>query len=265
MSLQSYNRNMQIILLPGMDGTGLLFRPFINELTQQLPENISVQVISYPRDQVLSYAQLIKYVQNTLPPQEEVIIVAESFSGPIGYALAAAHPNTIKGVVFVATFLSPPKGLVWMLPPRLMALAMKIPLPSFLLKQLLFGRNTEQETVVLFKAALQKTQQAVLSARVQEMRKLRILQHMEQQPLEMPCTYIRAKNDQLISGSHIEEFRRIAPQLMIHEIPGPHFILQTEPKACVQACIKLCEATPYPRSPYPKSPQVEKSKSALML
>ncbi len=248
---------MQIILLPGMDGTGLLFQPFAKELSQQLPENIPVQVISYPRDQALTYAQLIKYVQSTFPPQEEIILVAESFSGPIGYTLAAAQPNKIKGVIFVATFLSPPKGLIWMLPPRLMGSLMKIPLPSFLLKLLLFERDTNNETIFLFKTALQKVKPTVLSARMREMRRL----HMEQQTLGMSSAYIRAKNDRLISGSHVEEFRRIAPQMMVNEIPGPHFIVQTQPKACAQACVRFCKKLHLFNTSFTQNPRRSKNQN----
>ena len=228
---------MQIILLPGMDGTGILFRPFIQELAQHISEDIfkkiTVQAISYPYDLELSYGQLIDLVRSKLPSQEEIILVAESFSGPIGYALAAEQPNQIKAVIFVATFLGPPKGLLWMMPPPLMALLMKIPLPIFLLSRLLFERgssNTATETVALFKTALKRVQRPVLAARMREMTGLRT----EQQILEIPCAYIRAGNDRLISRSHADEFRRIAPLLAVTEIPGPHFIMQARPKECVR-------------------------------
>jgi surfactin synthase thioesterase subunit len=36
---------MQWVLLPGFDGTGLLFEP----LTERLPRNIEVRVVSYPQ------------------------------------------------------------------------------------------------------------------------------------------------------------------------------------------------------------------------
>ncbi|MCI5137559.1 MAG: alpha/beta hydrolase [Candidatus Electrothrix sp. AR1] len=225
---------MQIILLPGMDGTGILFRPFIQELPQHISEDIfkeiTVQAISYPCDQELSYEQLIDYVRSRLPTEEEIILVAESFSGPIGYALATEQPNKIRAVIFVATFLSPPKGLLWMMPPALIALLMKIPLPVFLLSRLIFERGTANETVARFKTVLKRVRRPVLAARVREMSGLRT----EQQILDVPCAYIRAGNDLLISRSHAEEFRRIAPQLAVAEIPGPHFIMQAQPKKCVR-------------------------------
>ena len=60
----------------------------------------------------------------------------------------------------------------------------------------------------------------------------------EQQILDIPCAYIRAGNDLLISRSHAEEFRRIAPQLEVTEIPGPHFLMQARPKQCAKVILK---------------------------
>ena len=236
---------MRVILLPGMDGTGMLFRPFLQALGRQLPHDTAVQVISYPCEQELTYGQLIEYVKNRLPVQENFILVAESFSGPVGYALASRQPNRIKAVIFAATFLSPPRGILWKIPPRLTAPLMKLPLPIFLLKALLFERDTADETVALFRAAVQQVQPSVLAARMREMITLRI----EKRPLEMPCVYIRAGHDRLISGSHTEEFRGIAPNIKVVDIPGPHFIIQTMPEECakvVRETSRLCHPMSLP-------------------
>jgi len=46
---------MLLILLPGMDGTGIMFEPFLERLS---PEN-QVEVIAYPYDIALSYKELV--------------------------------------------------------------------------------------------------------------------------------------------------------------------------------------------------------------
>ncbi len=45
---------MNLVLLPGLDGTGELFRPFI----EILPKDINALVISYPGNIKLSYEEL---------------------------------------------------------------------------------------------------------------------------------------------------------------------------------------------------------------
>ncbi|MCI5146853.1 MAG: hypothetical protein D3923_15345 [Candidatus Electrothrix sp. AR3] len=83
---------MQVILLPGMDGTGILFKPLLKEFS----EDIDVRALSYPCDTKLSYSQLVEYVRKKLPEREDFILVAESFSGPIGYFLASNPPSNLK-------------------------------------------------------------------------------------------------------------------------------------------------------------------------
>lgn len=40
---------MKVVLLPGLDGTGVLFKPLIDVLSSE----INVQIISYPPDEKL--------------------------------------------------------------------------------------------------------------------------------------------------------------------------------------------------------------------
>ncbi|WP_339138149.1 MAG: alpha/beta hydrolase [Candidatus Electrothrix sp. GW3-4] len=221
---------MRIILLPGMDGTGILFRPFVQELRKGLPEEVSVQVLSYPADQVLSYGQLIEDVARRLPAQEEIILLAESFSGPIAYALASRQPRPDPGPDLRGHLSPPAQGPYLAAPPRLMGLLMKIPLPTFLLKRVLFDQATTSETVALFKEAISKVEGPVLTARMREITAF----HIKRRALAMPCAYIQAGNDRLIASSHAKEIRAIAPQLTEIEIPGPHFILQARPEKSAQ-------------------------------
>ena len=62
---------MRFLLLPGMDGTGDLFEPFLSVL----PAGVEATVISYPRDRKLSYEQLEESVWEKLPSEPFVIVV----------------------------------------------------------------------------------------------------------------------------------------------------------------------------------------------
>lgn len=82
---------MKVVLLPGLDGTGILFKP----LTDVLSKDIDYLVISYPADRNLNYQELVEYVMGQLP-KEDFILVGESFSGPIAYQIALRKPKTIS-------------------------------------------------------------------------------------------------------------------------------------------------------------------------
>ena len=64
-----------LVLLPGLDGTGLLFQPLID----CLPEDIQPVVVAYPKELQLGYAELLPLVLDSLPPGPFVLL-GESFS-----------------------------------------------------------------------------------------------------------------------------------------------------------------------------------------
>lgn len=65
---------MKLVLLPGPDGTGRLFEPFL----RALPSHLSPVIISYPTDQPLSYAELVRFVRQQVRSDEDYVLLAES-------------------------------------------------------------------------------------------------------------------------------------------------------------------------------------------
>ena len=81
-----------LVLLPGLDGTGLLFQP----LVECLPDAIEPVVVSYPPDQKLGYEELLPLVLERLPAAPFVLL-GESFSGPLAVMAAATAPRASAG------------------------------------------------------------------------------------------------------------------------------------------------------------------------
>src|SRR5688572_12014000 len=70
------------VLLPGLDGTGELFAPFV----AAAPQGIRTIVVDYPTSKT-SIDVLERRVREKLT--DRCILIAESFSGPIGVRVAA--------------------------------------------------------------------------------------------------------------------------------------------------------------------------------
>jgi len=51
-----------LILLPGLEGSGLLFEPLLNHL-----KGVKTIVVSYPKDKKMGYKELIRYVKELIP------------------------------------------------------------------------------------------------------------------------------------------------------------------------------------------------------
>ncbi len=217
---------MKVVLLPGLDGTGILFKPFIEALSSQ----VEVQVISYPPNKKMSYPELVNFVIAKLP-NESFILVGESFSGPIAYQVGLTKPEHFLSVIFVATFLSPPKknllNLTKILPTSLLV---KMPIPNVIAKKYLFGSGVSEEIIKLFKKSLKIVSSGVLSFRLGEISKLK----GNMKPCDLKALYIQATDDKLVPNSSVEEFRKVCKNLTITRIEGSHFILQTNPAACAE-------------------------------
>jgi hypothetical protein len=90
---------MRLISFPGMDGTGDLHQDFL----QRMPRSVEAQAVSYPRDQILSYDDLVGFVRAGLPKDSTPYwILAESFSGPIAVRICTENSVGLKGTKAVA-------------------------------------------------------------------------------------------------------------------------------------------------------------------
>jgi len=85
---------MTLVLLPGLDGTGDLFADFVSALTP----NLDARIVRYPKDRLLSYADLFSFVVSAIPENQPFVLLAESFSTPLAVRLAATNPASLKGL-----------------------------------------------------------------------------------------------------------------------------------------------------------------------
>ena len=221
---------MQLVLMPGFDGTGRLFEPF----TSLLPQCANFKVISYPPDVPLSYAQLTEFVSQQIGSSGPFALVAESFSGPIAAMLASRNPDNLAAVVFCAAFASAPHH-------SLLAMARSLPLarlfamcvPDTLIRRFLLPPDAAAPTVHLLKSALAAVRPEVLAHRFRCIAQVDVTALLNL--ITVPCCYIRARADRLIPQESTNPFVERIRGLVLREIEGPHLIMQANPEACLEA------------------------------
>jgi len=218
---------VKLVLLPGLDGTGILFEPLIKELSN----DFKIQVISYPPDKELSYSELVEYVKSHLP-KEDYILLAESFSGYIAYNIALSKPKNLKGLILVAAFLKNPR--VILLKFILISKIFTLPMLTILIRALFLGFKTELKTIKLFKTALKKVSPNVIGYRLKEITKLKT----NTQKIKLKTLYIQATNDKLVPKSPLIYWQKVFENLEISKIKGGHLILQSKPKECSRVIAK---------------------------
>ncbi|UPT78193.1 alpha/beta hydrolase [Sulfurovum sp. XGS-02] len=214
---------MKLVLLPGLDGTGDLFKP----LTDVLPSSIRVQVIDYDLKNKQSYNDLVKYVISSLP-KEDFILLAESFSGPIAYQIALRKPKQLKSLILVATFLENPRPLLLKFIPN--SRIFSLPIPTLIIKLFFLGFSAKTEIIDLFKTTIKKVSPNVIVYRLKEIAQLKTLD----KSFELRTTYIQASNDKLVPNKSLRSWQKICKNINIFQVNGNHFILQASPSRCAE-------------------------------
>ena len=215
---------MQIVLLPGLDGTGLLFSRFVTALGSEF-EPIVVQ---YPCNQALDYAEHESIARSFLPRDRPYIILGESFSGPIAISLAASKPPGLVGLVLCCTFARNPlvfqarfKSLLGLVPFNL--------IPKVFQSPLIFGRFSSPSLRAEHRAAVSQVSNDALRARIKAIFEVDVSGTLQQ--VSVPVLYLQASHDHVIPKRASEHIRRIAPKAQIVELEAPHLLLQAIPSA----------------------------------
>jgi pimeloyl-ACP methyl ester carboxylesterase len=232
--MMAQNKNLTLVLLPGMDGTGKLFDPLLKHL-----HGFNLQVVNLPQSGEQDYLSLTDYVKNQLP-NNDFILIAESFSGPIAAQLAQLNIEKLKGIVFVATFLSSPNPMLLKLARRLpIKLLSQLPLAKYFIKKLFLGKEAGVSLIKKFQSIVNQVPTKVLKLRMQ------IMQDLEFQLFQstIPALYIQPSRDRLVDKSKGVEFQQFFELLVLHKIIGPHFILQSHPKECSKIILHFLNQT----------------------
>ncbi|MEK8029943.1 alpha/beta fold hydrolase [Ideonella sp. DXS29W] len=225
-----------LVLLPGMDGTGDLFEPFLAAWGPATP----VQVLRYPLDRAAGYDELIAFAREALPTQHDFVLVGESFSGPIAMALAAEAPPHLAGLVLCCTFSRWPLPWFRGFAPLLRWWPWKPPLSA--LAWCLLGDRRAPAWRARLSQAMAKVSIQALRARALGV--LTVDQTAALARVPVPVLYLRALHDRVVPRSAWRHVAHTRPDAQCIELPGPHFLLQVEPLRAAQAIRAFVDRLP---------------------
>lgn len=223
-----------IVLLPGMDGTGLLFDAFVDALGQQF----SVIRVSYPVDSAMDYQQLESLARLALPVQGDYLILGESFSGPIAIALAASRPAGLRGVVLCASFVRAPRpALKWLA--VLARFVSPARAPGFVMHHAMLGHFGSASLFDDLKRAIEPVSVGTFAARIAAVMTVDVSDKLR--AIEVPLLYICADSDRLVPASAGKYVKAICPAACIVSIAAPHLLLQVAPLRAAQVVAQFAD------------------------
>jgi pimeloyl-[acyl-carrier protein] methyl ester esterase len=223
-----------LVLLPGLDGTGALFR----RLLAALPGDLATKVISYP-NQPLDLEQLAAHVLRQLPAQR-VVLVAESFSGLVALTLLANAAARVRAVIFVGAFAEPPRPLLLRFAPLASHAGEWVrSIPAFFLRRYCLGPEASADELNELRQAIAAVAPGVLAQRLSLVAKRHSFGTL---PSDVPACYLKASADKLVPGSCASWFEQRFKSCEIAELGGPHFLLQANPRDSAAVIVRVLRA-----------------------
>jgi pimeloyl-[acyl-carrier protein] methyl ester esterase len=225
-----YLRDQSFILMPGLDGTGLSFEPFL----KFIPDNVHITVIRYPTDKLLSFEETVECAAAQVFPGQPGVVIAESFSGPVAVEMIASGRVAAKALVLCATFAKSPHPIIWSII-RFLRLSrlIRADMPALFFKIVLGDNRLIASLVPLWKKVHADVPAQTMEHRLGLINQVDVTSSLKK--LSLPCLYLQATDDWIVSSSSLTDFKRNIPHLLIQRIKAPHFVLQAAPQACLEA------------------------------
>jgi pimeloyl-[acyl-carrier protein] methyl ester esterase len=220
---------MKLVLLPGLDGTGVLFRPFI----EILPPHIEPVVVAYPTQEPLGYEQLLPLVVGAMPKNEPFVLLGESFGGPLSLRIAAQSPDNLRGLILAGSFITCP----YRAPPHWAASLIR-PLPfraftSLVKLKAQLGMYATLEHFALSIEALSQVAPEVFAHRAREIMRVDVAAELRACPV--PLLYLRGEQDRVVPNSSLKKILAVRDDVRVARIASSHMILKTQPIAALNA------------------------------
>ncbi len=222
---------MTLVMLPGLDGTGKLFQDFIG----RLGEEVSARIIGYPLGQALGYEELIGLVERQLP-NEPYLLLAESFSGPIGIALAARAGPALRGLILCGTFAANPF-------PRLAWAGLLVPLlpikslPRWLRSLIMWGSGSPRRAPRSADRAMAPVARHVITHRIRAVLRVDVRERLRQ--IRVPVLVLSAQGDRIVRSQATATLLAQLPTAHHVPIAGPHLLLQARSAECARTVLEF--------------------------
>lgn len=214
---------MKIILLPGLDGTGKLFAPFI----AKLPTSLEPIVIQYPKIKEFTLNEYANFVTSQLP-EGKFVLLAESFSGLVALQLLPKISSRLTCLFFLNTFADSPipyfLRFFSVLP--LLGLSPAF-LPNWSIRAFCLGSQATKVECAWLRDILKEVPSKIISRRLRLISQTKFVEPFETQ---CPVFYIQATKDRLVPKKASKWFIMNIAHLQTLSLDAPHFMLQAKPK-----------------------------------
>lgn len=220
---------LPIVLLPGLDGTGEL----LQDLAAVLGVHRQVELLSYPLDPRLGYADLVAEVVKRAPDRPFVIL-GESYSGPIAIEVADTD-RRVAGLILASCFARHP------LPVQLASLAWAFDLRQVPEPMIVFGLMGRWATPAIkfrLSEVLAKLPRDVVQVRVREVLQVDTRDRLRRTKCPLLC--LHGRRDRLVRKKSVAEIVDARSDAVVHCLDAPHMLLTTNAVEAAALINRFC-------------------------
>lgn len=221
-----------LVLMPGLDGTGVLFERFVAEL----PSEIRTRIVNYRNDAAQSL-EAHAAAASAILANESVVLLAESFSGLVALKLLGEHKVRVEKVIFIASFAKAPRRYLNVLTRLFPTLVRGIKfIPRALWRIFCLGTRASDADVAWLKSVLARANPEVIAHRLKLVASARLVPCGR---IGVPAFYLQGIGDRLVPARAARALGALFKEFTVLRIDGPHFLLQAAPRECAETIAKL--------------------------
>lgn len=216
-----------LYLLPGFHGSANLFAPLISHLGT----HIEAHPLRF--ESAASIEEHAAIISPSLPANN-VLLVAESFSGLIALALLQQNPDRFKGVVLCAAFARTPMIGLARIGACLPTFAYrKTPLKRLVLNHFCLNNTSNMRLKKEVLAAITAVEPITIKKRISVLSATDLRGKLAN--ITTPVLCLAAAHDRVVPRQLVDALVHELPNARIEELAGPHLLLQACPGAAAAA------------------------------
>ena len=224
---------VDLMILPGLDGTEVLLRPFL----AALPGWVRPTVVCYPTTGPNDYATLLKLTRaKAVGLPGPIYVLASSFGGPLAVMLAAAEPLRVQGLILSATFLRAPTTHLSRL--RFVAVAPLVWVLRVVRRLPLWMSRRLDDPYRQAKAEIWRRVSArCLTKRIRAILGVDVRETFRRESGPVLC--ITFAEDRVVPRHNAEEIARCRAAVEVVTLPGDHFAMWKAPLPWTEAIVRF--------------------------
>jgi pimeloyl-ACP methyl ester carboxylesterase len=190
-------------------------------------------IVSIPPDGA-DYDSIAQSILNRLPRERPLVLLGESFSGPLALKIASRGSLDVVAVVLVASFVRRPVAWLPGIARFMFGAAMfRLPWQRIAVNHLLAGGRAPEALLGEAMACLHSNDHGVLARRIKAALTVDATEAFTQ--CTVPILYLCGDQDRLIAKDTGDALKRLRPDLECRTLHAPHFVLQVAPSDAANA------------------------------